>query len=162
MARDFEGFYDIENMTDAELEQLIREQLDEQPDVDPDGLEIRASGGRVTLGGRIGTEAEYQIVERLLTDVIGIEAVDNELVVDRLVRAEQSEEADEANARLYDTPRGQRGGANRTEDTAAHLLEDTGAEQYGTGDMGEAVERGYSWNPPSTPIQEGTRNHENH
>jgi hypothetical protein len=162
MARDFEGLYDIENMTDAELEQLIREQLDEQPDVDPAGLEIRASSGRVTVGGRIGTEAEYQIVERLLTDVIGIEAVENELVVDPLVRAEQSEEADEANARLYDTPRGQRGGANRTEDTAAHLLEDTGAEQYGTGDMGEAVERGYSWNPPNTPIQEGNRNRENH
>jgi hypothetical protein len=162
MAGDYEDFYDLENMTDEELEQLVREQLDEQPEVDPAGLEIRASSGRVTIGGRIGTEAEYQIVERVLTDVIGIASVTNELVVDSLTRVEQSEGADEANAELYGTPRGMRGGANRTEDTAAHLLEDTGAEQFGTNDVGEAVERGYSWNPPTTPTQEGQTHRENH
>lgn len=162
MAGDFEDFYDIENMTDEELEQLVREQLDEQPDVDLAGLEIRAAAGRVTIGGRVGTEAEYQVIERVLTDVIGIEQVENELLVDPLARTEQSEAADEANAQVYGSPRGQRGGANRTEDTAAHLLDDTGAEHFGTSDMGEAVERGYSWNPPNTPIQEGHRHQEDH
>jgi hypothetical protein len=162
MAGDFEDLYDLGNMTDEELEQLIRDQLGEQPEIDPSRLEIRATGGRVTLGGRIGTEAEYQIIERVLTDVIGIEAVRNELLVDPLTRSEQSEDAGEANAELYGTPRGQRGGANRTEDTAAHLLEDTGAEQYGTGDVGEAVERGYSWNPPDSPVQEGHSQREDH
>jgi hypothetical protein len=157
-----DDFYDLENMTDDELEALVREQLDEQPDLDPAGLEITASEGRVTIGGRIGTEAEYQAIERVLTDIIGIADVTNELLVDALTRVQQDDAADVANAELYDRPRGQRGGADRTEDTAAHLLDDTGAEQYGTNDVGEAVERGYSYNPPDKPIQEGHWNKEDH
>jgi hypothetical protein len=157
-----DDFYDIENMTDEELEALVREQLDEQPDLDAAGLEITAAEGRVTIGGRIGTEAEYQAIERVLTDVIGIADVTNELLVDDLRRVQQDDAADVANAELYNRPRGQRGGADRTEDTAAHLLDDTGAEQYGTNDMGEAVERGYSYNPPDKPIQEGHWNKEDH
>jgi hypothetical protein len=160
MAND--DFYDIENMTDEELEVLVREQLDEQPDLDAAGLEITASEGRVTVGGRIGTEAEYQAIERVLTDIIGIADVTNELLVDGLRRVQQDDAADVANAELYNRPRGQRGGADRTEDTAAHLLDDTGAEQYGTNDVGEAVERGYSYNPPDKPIQEGHWNKEDH
>jgi hypothetical protein len=157
-----DDFYDLENMTDGELEALVREQLDEQPDLDPAGLEITASEGRVTVGGRIGTEAEYQVIMRVLTDIIGIADVTDELLVDALTRVQQDDAADVANAELYDRPRGQRGGADRTEDTAAHLLDDTGAEQYGTNDMGEAVERGYSYNPPDKPIQEGHWNKEDH
>jgi hypothetical protein len=157
-----DDFYDIENMTDEELEMLVREQLDEQPDLDATGLEVTASEGRVTVGGRIGTEAEYQAIERVLTDVIGIADVTNELLVAGLRRVQQDDAADVANAELYNRPRGQRGGADRTEDTAAHLLDDTGAEQYGTNDVGEAVERGYSYNPPDKPIQEGHWNKEDH
>lgn len=157
-----DDFYDLGNMTDAELETLVRDELNEQPEIDASGLEISASDGRVTVGGRIGTEAEYQVIERLLTDVIGVAEVRNELVVDELTRVTQDEAADVANAELRATPRGQRGGADRTEDSAAHLLDDTGAEQYGTSDVGEAVERGYSYNPPSAPIQEGHWNKEDH
>ncbi|CAN5764668.1 hypothetical protein BH23GEM9_BH23GEM9_35540 [soil metagenome] len=162
MAGDHEDFYDLENMTDAELVHHVREQLAERPDIETEQLEIKASRGQLTIGGRIGTEAEYQVVERVLTDVIGIEIVNNEMIVDPLTRTEQSGAADEANARIYGSPRGQRGGADRTEDTAAHLLDDTAAEQYGTSDVGEAVERGYSYNPPDGPIQEGNWGREKH
>jgi hypothetical protein len=162
MAGDFEDIYDLENMTDEEIEQLVRDELAEHPDLDAGGLEISVQKGRVRVTGRVGTEAETQLIEQVLVDVIGLRAVDNEVVVDALTRAQQPEAADEANAALYASPRGQRGGANRTEDTAAHLLDDTGAEQYGTSDMGEAIERGYSYNPPAAPIQEGTRDAEEH
>lgn len=161
MARDFEDFYDIENMTDEELRILVREELDEYPDLDASGLDIAVRNGRVRVSGRVGTEAEYQQVEHILTDVLGVETR-NEMVVDELTRIEQPAAADEANMRVYARPRGRRGGADRTEDTSAHLLDDTGADQFGTADMGEAVERGYSWNPPDTPIQEGIENRENH
>ena len=162
MPGDFEDFYDIESMTDEELQALIREELEEQPDIDAEGLDIRVANGRVTLAGRVGTDAEVQVIQQLLTDVIGVPNVDNELVVDELTRIEQPEAADEANARVYAAPRGRRGGADRTEDTAAHLLDDTGADQFGTGDMGEAIERGYSYNPPQTPAPDGTANRETH
>jgi hypothetical protein len=160
MADDYEDIYDIESMTDEEIGALVRDQLREHPDLDASGLDLSVSDGRVTLAGRIGTEAELQALEQLLTDVIGVE-VRNDLVVDDLVRQEQPEAADAANARIYG-PGSARGGADRTEDSAEHLLNDTAADQYGTNDMGEAIERGQSYNPPETPVQGGTRNRENH
>ncbi|HSJ05308.1 MAG TPA: hypothetical protein VK936_01315 [Longimicrobiales bacterium] len=45
---------------------------------------------------------------------------------------------------------------DRTEDTAAHPLDDAGAEQFGTGAVGEAVECGYTCDPPRAPFQEGS------
>lgn len=160
MAEDYEDTYDIESMSDAEIQSLVREQLNDRHDLDASGLDLSIASGRVTLGGRVGTEAEQQIIEYVLTDVIGLE-VDNNLVVDELVRLEQPEGADAANAYVY-TPGPARGGADRTEDSAEHLLSDTAAEQYGTNDMGEAIERGHSYNPPDSPIQEGTRDREKH
>ncbi|HSJ23298.1 MAG TPA: BON domain-containing protein [Longimicrobiales bacterium] len=162
MADDFENTWDVGNMTDEEVAQLVREQLDSYSDLDADGIDVQVQDGTVTLSGRVGTEAELQVMEQLLTDVLGLQDVANELVVDELTRQQQDDAADVANAALYAAPRGQRGGANRTEDSAAHLLDDTGAEQYGTQDMGEAIERGYSYNPPSSPVQEGVRDSENH
>jgi hypothetical protein len=161
MANDYEDFYDIDSLTDAELEALVREELDEYPDIDASGLDITVTNGRVTLSGRVGTEAEYQQIEHVLTDVIGVH-VENEMVVDELTRYEQPLAADEANAQVYASGRGGRGGADRTDDAAEHLLADTSAEQFGTNDVGEAVERGYSYNPADTPIQEGTWSKENH
>jgi hypothetical protein len=153
-----DDMYDLGNMSDDELADMVREELDERPELDPSGLEIHVADGQVSITGRVGTEAEYQLIEQVLTDVIGIEDLNNDVVV----RPDQDDAADVANAELYGSPRGQRGGANRTEDSAAHLLEDTGAEQFGTGDMGEAIERGYSYNPPAGPVQEGTRSKEDH
>jgi hypothetical protein len=160
MAEDYEDIYDIEAMTDEELQAVVGEKLREHPDLDEERIDVAVADGRVTLSGRVGTEAELQIIEHVLTDVLGV-GVQNDLVIDELVRQEQNEAADEANARVYTGGRG-RGGADRTEDSAEHLMEDTAAEQYGTDDMGEAIERGYSYNPPDTPVQEGTRSRENH
>jgi hypothetical protein len=149
MAEDYEDIYDIESMTDEELQALVREELDVHPDIDASGLDIAVQDGLVTISGRVGTEAESEIVEQVLTDGIGV-SVRNDLVIDDLVRAEQPEGADDANARIFSGGQAH-GGADRTEDSAEHLLEDTAAEQYGTDDMGEAIERGYTYNPPDTP-----------
>jgi hypothetical protein len=162
MARDFEDISDIENMSDEELTDLVREQLEEYPDLDASRVDIVAADGAITLSGRVGTEAELQSIGRVLTDVIGIERVSNDLVVDANTRVQHDDAADVANAEVYGRPRGLRGGANRTEDTAAHLLDDEGAEQFGTGDVGEAIERGYSYNPPINPVQEGHEGREDH
>jgi hypothetical protein len=136
-------------MTDEELQAFVREELDVHPDLDASSLDIAVENGLVTVSGRVGTEAEQQLVEQVLTDGIGV-SVRNDLVVDDLVRAEQPEGADDANARIFAGGQAH-GGADRTEDSAEHLLEDTAAEQYGTDDMGEAIERGYTYNPPDSP-----------
>jgi hypothetical protein len=160
MAEDFDDFYDIESMTDEELESVIREELDEQHDLDASGLELSVHDGRVTVSGRVGTEAEFQIIEHVMTDVIGVQ-VNNELVVDELVRLTQPEAADEANARLY-AAGSAHGGADRTEDSAEHLMDNTKAEQFGTDDMSDAGQSGYTYNPPTSPTQDGSWSKENH
>jgi hypothetical protein len=162
MAEDYEDIPDIDSLNDDELRALIEEQLQDYPELDTDLVEFRVADGRVTLTGRVGTERELQQFEAVLTDVIGLRDVENELVIDELVRADYSEAADEASAQLAAEKGSTGGGADRTEDSAEHLMQDTAAEQYGTDDMREAIERGYAYDPPDRPIQEGTRSRENH
>jgi hypothetical protein len=162
MADDYEDLPDIDSLNDDELRALIEEQLQDYPDLDTDLVEVEVADGRVRLTGRVGTEGELQQFEAVLTDVIGVRDVENELVIDELVRADYSEAADVASAQLASDKGPTGGGADRTEDSAEHLMQDTAAEQFGTNDMREAIERGYAYDPPDRPIQEGTRSRENH
>lgn len=162
MAEDYENLPDIDSLSDDELRALIEEQLGDYPELDLDLIELQVADGRVTLTGRVGTERELQQFEAVLTDVIGIRDVENELVIDELVRSDYSEAADVASAQLASDKGSTGGGADRTEDSAEHLMQDTAGEQYGTDDVREAIERGYAYDPPDRPIQEGSRSRENH
>lgn len=163
MAReDFEGMYDLPSMEDEEIRALIADQLAEHAQIDPDNFEVRVESGRVTLSGRVGTESELEAIEQVLVDVIGVTELDNELVVSELRRTEQPEAADEAVAERLATEGNVSGAADHTEDSAEHLMTDTASEQFGTDDVREAIERGYSYNPPTEPRQEGSRSREDH
>jgi hypothetical protein len=161
-AHDYEDIPDIDSLDDEELGALIRQEYGEYPELDADLIDIRVEGGRVTLSGRVGTERELQEFEHVLTDVIGVREVENELVVDELVRQDNPEAADLAAAELAQEKGPTGAGADRTSETAEHLMRDTAGEQFGTDDVAEAVERGYAYHPPTGPIQEGTRSRENH
>src|SRR5690606_39865591 len=100
MADDYEDFYDVESMTDEEIQALVRDELGEHPDIDASGLDFSVSEGHVTVSGRVGTESEFQVIEHVLTDVIGLK-VSNDLVIDELVRLEQPNAADSANSRMH-------------------------------------------------------------
>lgn len=162
MADDYEGMYDLSSMDDEEVRDLVREQLGDYAELDVERVGVEVTEGKVTLSGRVGTEQEYQQVEHVLTDVLGIADVRNDMVIDELTRGEQAEAADVALADRMSSEGPSSGGANRTEDTAEHLMTDTAAEQFGTSDVAEAVERGYSYNPPDSPVQEGNLSKENH
>jgi hypothetical protein len=162
MADDYEGMYDLSSMDDEEIRDLICDQLEEYVELDVARVDVAVSEGRVILSGRVGTEQEFQAVEHVVTDVLGIIDVRNDMVIDELTRGEQDDAADVALADRMNSEGIARGGANRTEDSAEHLLTDTAAEHFGTGDMSEAIERGYSYNPPDTPVQEGSLSKENH
>jgi len=161
MGRDYEDLYDLSAMGDEEIRGLIMDQLADYTGIDPSEVEVEVKDGQVRLAGRVGTEHDYQVIEHVLTDVIGVAALSNEMVVAEARRGEQPEAADDALAARLAGGSG-RGGANRTEDTAEHLLRDTSAELHGTDDVREAIERGYSYNPPSEPTQEGSRSREDH
>jgi hypothetical protein len=158
VAKDFENSAGLENLSDGELRSLIRDRLDEQVSFDPADVEVEVSRGVVRLSGRVGTENELRTVEHLLTDVIGIPEVENDIYVDTMRRAESpiaiddhlaDEEAHEG-LLLGDRPRSE-------SPEAEHLVEDMSAELDGTADIGEAISEGIPWNPPTSPTPEGLR-----
>jgi hypothetical protein len=149
--KDYEDTRDIEHLTDNELRALVRDEFDAQLAFDPDDVDVSVSSGAVKLSGRVGTEEELRIVERVVTDLVGIERIKSELVVDPIRRAESPEAIDEhlVDEELHgDRPR-------NDSPEAEHLHEDLRAELFGTNDVQEAIEGAIPWNPPDGPTPEG-------
>lgn len=164
MARDYNDIFEVSNLDDGELKDLVLDELREHPDIDVDLVEVSVERGQVRLAGRVGTEQEVQTVEHVVTDLIGIRNVRNELVVVDAVRGERSDGADdalvedlEADAQMSAGP-----GGSTTSDTAQHLVEDLEAEHFGTHNPQEAVERGTAYEPPDRAIQQGSYSVEDH
>lgn len=156
MARDFENLNDLEGLDDRELRDLVRSHLREHRGLDPDDITVRVTDGAVVLEGRVGTDAERRIAEHVLTDVVGLAAVENNLVVDPIRRAESPMDIDEHLAEedrtegllLGDRP------VPLSPETE-HLAPDLDAQLGGTTDLRKAIEDGTAWIPPESPTQEG-------
>jgi hypothetical protein len=154
--KDYEDIRDIDHLTDNELRALVRDEFDAQLAFDPDDVDVSVASGVVRLSGRVGTEEELRIVERVATDVVGLERLKSELVVDPIRRAESPEAIDE---HLVDEELHEGlllGDGPRSDDPEAqHLREDIRAELFGTTDVQEAIEGAIPWNPPDGPTPEG-------
>jgi hypothetical protein len=156
MARDFEDVNDLDDLSDEELRGLVREHLASDSALDIDDLTINVEDGHVRLDGRVGTDEERRIAEHIVTDVLGIEDYENNIFVDPLRRAMNSEAADDNVAEeeategrlLGDRPVG-------ISPESETKVEDLDAELYGTTDVGHAIEEGTAWIPPEAPTPEG-------
>jgi hypothetical protein len=154
--KDYEDVRETDLLTDNELRALVRDELEMQLAFDSDDVDVAVSSGVVRLSGRVGTEEELRIAERVVTDVVGVEKLSSELVVDPLRRAESPEPIDEhvvdeelhAGLLLGDRPR-------QDNPEAEHLRENLPAELFGTTDVQESIEGAIPWNPPDTPTPEG-------
>ena len=156
MTRDFEDIFRLDELSDDELRALVREQLADYETVDADNILVTASNGEVVLAGRVGTEEERRIAERILADVIGLKRYRNDLVVDEIRRDEEPEAVDDhlaESAERQGEPIGKR--PENVDDEAEHLDEDLDARLFGTHDLQSAIERGTAWNPPDEPTPEG-------
>ena len=156
MAQDFENLRDIEGLTDSELRDVVRETLRDSNAIDHEDIVVRVADGVVHLTGRVGTEQELRIAERLMTDVLGIEQLESELVVDTLRRAESPIAIDEHLADESEREGlllGER--AIPISPETDHLADDVGARLNGTTDVQDAIERGTPWIPPESPTPEG-------
>ncbi len=156
MEKDYEDIDEIDELTDGELRALVRDRLDEQLAFDPNDVDVAVRGGVVRLSGRVGTEEEFRIVEHVVTDLVGIKKVKNDLVVDPIRRAESPLPIDE---HLVDEELHEGlllGDRPRPEDPEAeHLHEDLRAELFGTTDVQQSIAEGIPWNPPDGPTPEG-------
>jgi BON domain len=154
--KDYEDIRDIDDLTDGEMRALVRDRLDEQRAFDPDDIDIAVRNGVVMLSGRVGTEEEFRIIERVVSDVVGIAKVKNDLVVDPIRRAQSPEAIDEhlvdedlhEGLLLGDKPR-------PDDPEAEHLHEDIRAELLGTTDVQQSIADAIPWIPPEAPTPEG-------
>src|SRR5688572_16893391 len=163
MPREFGGdLYDFQNMADDEVRSVIIEHLRAQPNLEVDDIDVIVRNGSVTLSGRVGTDAEVQVAEAVLDDVLGFDSFTNELVVDELRRGDMPNAADDALAfdQPMDDPLG--GFNSQHSDTAEHLVEDLESETLGTHDMGRAIRDGSTYTPPEGPLGDGYGSREDH
>jgi hypothetical protein len=156
MARDFENIDDVDDLDDSELRQLVRDRLAEHRGLDLGDITVTVRDRVVALDGRVGTEGERRVAERIVTDTLGLSNVQNNLIVDSLRRAESPEAVDD---HLVDED--DRSGlllgdrAVPLSPEAEHLEEDLDSRLFGTRDVGNAIHNGTPWIPPTAPTQEG-------
>ena len=156
MAGDFEDLHDLENLSDRELRDLVREHLEASTALDIDDITVRVEEGCVILEGRVGDAGEEQVAEHVLTDVLGITNFQNNLVVDPIRRAESPDAIDDHLAEedrtegllLGDRP-------VSLSDESAHLADSPETESDGTSDVGRSIEAAEPWIPPESPTPEG-------
>ena len=67
MARDYEDMSSIDDLSDDELRDLVRDRLSEHPTLDVDEITVQVDNGTVRLEGRVGTEGELRIADHVLT-----------------------------------------------------------------------------------------------
>jgi BON domain-containing protein len=154
--KDYEDVHGIDELSDNELRALIRDTFDQQVAFDASDVDISVRSRAVTLSGRVGTEQEYRVAERTVSDIIGLANVRNDMVVDPIRRAESPEPIDEhlvdeeihEGLLLGDRP------SNESPE-AEHLREDLRAELFGTTDVQESISGAIPWNPPDGPTPEG-------
>ena len=157
MERDYEDIRATDDLSDNELRALVRDSFEQQLAFDPDDVEVSVRSGVVNLSGRVGTPEELRIIERVVTDLVGIKNLKSGLVVDPIRRAESPEPIDEhvvdeqlhEGLLLGDEPR-------PDDPEAEHLRENLRAELFGTTDVRQSIEGAIPWNPPDGPTPEGT------
>jgi hypothetical protein len=160
MQHDFEDIFDTEHLDQDELKRLVRETLRENRSIDPLDITVHVRDRKVILTGRVGTDAEKRIAERVVGDRIGLTNVESQLVVDPIRRATSPEAADES----VSDDEAHEGlllgeAAEQHSDTSDHLAPNQADELLGTVDRTEAVEDGVPWVPPESPTPEGTDEH---
>jgi hypothetical protein len=158
MARDYEDMRDLENLSDPELRGVVREQLRAHNLLDVDDITVRLEGETVVLEGRVGTDGERRVAEHVVTDVVGIVNVRNDLVVDAIRRAESPEAIDDhlvSEERAEGLLLGDRASQHNDEATMLDSDDFIDKRLSGTTDVGDAIAGGNTWVPPESPTPEG-------
>ena len=158
MTRDYEDFSSIEDLGDDDLRQLVRQRLSEHSGLDIDDMVVEIDNGMVRLQGRVGTESELRIAEHVLTDVVGIPEVDNQLVVDAIRRDETPMDIDDhlqAELAVSGLMLGELPEQESPEVHEARGDEDLEERMFGTVNPQDAIAHGTSYNPPMSPTPEG-------
>ncbi len=156
MARDFEDLHDLDDLSDDELRELVRQHIAADSTLDADEIEVRVAGGHVTLDGRVGTDPERRVADHILSDVLGLTDYENGIFVDPARRPLSPEAIDDTLA-VEDAEEGLLLGdrPHPTSPEASHLVEDLDSRLSGSTNVHNAIEDATPWIPPESPTPEG-------
>jgi DnaK suppressor protein len=112
---------DVSLVTDAELEQLIRDLVRDDGRVDMEELRLVCRHGVVVLDGVLPSVEQHSILRQLLTDVAGIEEVVDRLRVQELLWEREDRSKPEAGEGA--APAGESPASDVTEDVVTSLEE---------------------------------------
>jgi DnaK suppressor protein len=87
---------DLELFDDNELAAHLTELVKDDGQVDIEELQISVENGLVILNGAVPSEAEHQILLNILTDVAGLQEIDDRLEIVRLAWEREDRAKDEA------------------------------------------------------------------
>lgn len=155
MASDFENIHNLGDLSDRELRDLVRSHLQAHNGIDADYITVNAVNGTVVLEGRVGTDYERRVAEHLLTDVLGVTSVRNDLVVQAIHRAESPVDIDDHLVEEERTEGLLLGDRAVPLSPESEHLEESDSRLWGTTDVGKAISEGTPWIPPEAPTQEG-------
>ncbi len=122
---------DLSPFDDAEWVQVIRDHLKEDSRIDTEELRIVCRKGVVYLTGALPSEAEHQILLKIVTDVLGLTEVVDRIQVEELLWERED--------RSKETP---------------HELLAAGQESSGTEDIAESTEEEKDFIAPDKPMPE--------
>lgn len=156
MAQDFENVHDIDNLGDDELRDLVRQRIAEHNGLDADDITVTVDSGTIVLAGRVGTDGERRIAEHVVTDVLGITSVRNDLFVDAIRRAESPAAIDDHLAEEDRTEGLLLGDRPPQHDDEAYPVDGSEEQRLeGSTDIGDVIAHGVPWIPPESPTPEG-------
>lgn len=156
MAKDFENVHDLDNLSDDELRGLVRERIAAHNGLDADDITVQIEAGTVVLTGRVGTDGERRIAEHVVTDVIGITSVRNEIFVDAIRRAESPVAMDDHLAEEERTEGLLLGDRPSQHSDEAFPVDGTDEQRLdGSTDIGDVIAHGVPWIPPESATPEG-------
>jgi hypothetical protein len=160
MARDYEDFSSIDDLSDDELRDLVRDRLAEHPTIEIDEISVFVESGTIRLEGRVGTEAELRLADHVLTDMVGVASFDNQLLVDANARDETPMDIEDHLQAERDTAGtliGEMPPQETDEVVQARGDENLDERMFGTTNYQDAVAHGTAYIPPESPTPEGMR-----
>lgn len=126
---------DYTGLPDDEIARAVREHLQANRTLDGSAIQVKVKDGRVRLMGRVRSEVERELAERIVDDLIGVELDANHLRVEPVAR--EGAETTGRKVRAGREPVGE-------EETEA-------AAPGATDDPIEASDEGRAWIPPEEP-----------
>lgn len=83
-----------QDLSDREIVELITESLEENGKINLEFVEVECINGRPHLAGRVSTDAEIQLIDEILNDVLDIHNYENNIWVDDTLAFENSDDDD--------------------------------------------------------------------